>query len=70
MAFAAETRPAHLQTLLVLAAARMPGITIVFGVEGSEGITGLRLARGKLEARDPAGKWGSIPHHSSLIGRK
>lgn len=65
----------HLQTLLVLMAARMPDLTAEFAIEGDPGgWTGLRLVHGKLEGRrGEAGsdaRWGSIPHHSTLIGRK
>ena len=69
--FSPETLPGHLHTLLVLMAARMPGLSLQIGIEGAaEGPTGLRLVHGKLEARDRDGSWGPVPHHSSLIGKK
>jgi hypothetical protein len=65
----------HLRTLLVLMAARMPGLSIEFAIEGDPGgWAGLRLVRGKLEGRregtGPDSPWGSIPHHSTWIGQK
>lgn len=65
----------HLQTLLVLMASRMPGLSIEFEVrDDPDGWTGLRLVRGKLEGRwadaAAAGSWGEIPHQATWIGRK
>lgn len=63
------------ETLLVVMAARMPGLSIEFRIDESPGETaGLRLVLGKLEAarKGPEGApaWGKIPHHSTLIGSK
>jgi hypothetical protein len=75
LALDARVAPDHLQTLLVVMAARMPGLSIEFAVSGDPaGWAGLRLVRGKLEGRredeGPAASWKSLPHHSTWIGRK
>ncbi len=70
MTFSPETRPEHVHTLLVLMAARMPGLSLQIDMEGAPDLTGLRLVHGKLEARRADGAWSAVPHHSSLIGKK
>jgi hypothetical protein len=65
----------EIETLLVVMTARMPGLSMEFRIEESEnGLVGLRLVLGKLEAGrlGPDGQvvWARIPHHSSLIGSK
>lgn len=69
----ASTR--DIETLLVVMAARMPGLSIELRIDDSPGETmGLRLILGKLEAavKGPGGApaWGKLPHHSTLIGSK
>jgi hypothetical protein len=63
------------ETLLVVMAARMPGLSIEFRIDDSPGgMAGIRLVLGKLEAArngpDGASTWGKIPHHSTLMGSK
>jgi hypothetical protein len=75
LSFAPNVTTRHVETLFVLMAARMPGLSIRVAIDGSpEGITGMRLVRGKLEverAGDAGRKtWSRIPHHSTLIGSK
>lgn len=72
---------AQVQTLLVLMAARMPGLTLELRVSPAGPIMpgsalligGVRLARGKMEVGVGSGAdlaWQAPPHHSTLIGKK
>ena len=64
----------EIETLLVLMAARMPGLSVELRIDGSEtDLAGIRLWLGKLEAgrrSNGAVVWAPVPHHSSLIGSK
>jgi len=72
--FDSKVTPRDLETLLVVMAARMPGLSIALSVEGEGALSGLRLVHGKLEAgrrsEDGGLTWGKLPHHSTLIGSK
>jgi hypothetical protein len=75
LVLAGQVTPREIETLLVLMAARMPGLSLELRIEGSEtDLVGLRLWLGKLEAghrsADGATAWAPVPHHSSLIGSK